>query len=87
MKPALYLGLDMEAPEIVPVAAGLACGLGLAPSGCVGERWAYFEPVHGTAPDIAGNGIANPEAARRAFSLACDMARARRGDNAQQASH
>ncbi len=45
------------------VAAGLACGLGLAPSGCVGERWAYFEPVHGTAPDIAGRGIANPLAA------------------------
>jgi isocitrate/isopropylmalate dehydrogenase len=45
------------------VAAGLACGLGLAPSGCIGERWAYFEPVHGTAPDIAGKGIANPLAA------------------------
>ena len=45
------------------IAAGLACGLGLAPSGCVGERWAYFEPVHGTAPDIAGKGIANPLAA------------------------
>lgn len=42
------------------VAAGLAGGLGIAPSGCVGERWAYFEPVHGTAPDIAGKGIANP---------------------------
>ena len=45
------------------VAAGLAGGLGLAPSGCVGERWAYFEPVHGTAPDIAGKGVANPIAA------------------------
>lgn len=45
------------------VAAGLAGGLGLAPSGCVGPRWAYFEPVHGTAPDIAGRGIANPIAA------------------------
>ncbi|MPZ88792.1 MAG: NAD-dependent isocitrate dehydrogenase [Nitriliruptorales bacterium] len=42
------------------VAAGLAGGLGLAPSGCVGERRAYFEPVHGTAPDIAGQGVANP---------------------------
>ncbi|MBT3399577.1 MAG: isocitrate/isopropylmalate dehydrogenase family protein [Rhodospirillaceae bacterium] len=42
------------------VAAGLAAGLGLAPSACIGERWAYFEPVHGTAPDIAGRGIANP---------------------------
>ena len=42
------------------VAAGLAAGLGLAPSACIGERWAYFEPVHGTAPDIAGRGVANP---------------------------
>ncbi|MDE0779348.1 MAG: isocitrate/isopropylmalate family dehydrogenase [Alphaproteobacteria bacterium] len=42
------------------VAAGLAAGLGLAASACIGERWAYFEPVHGTAPDIAGKGIANP---------------------------
>ena len=42
------------------VGAGLAAGIGLAASGCIGERWAYFEPVHGTAPDIAGKGIANP---------------------------
>lgn len=42
------------------IAVGLAAGLGLAPSGCIGDRWAYFEPVHGTAPDIAGKGIANP---------------------------
>lgn len=42
------------------VAAGVAGGLGLAPSSCIGARWAYFEPVHGTAPDIAGKGIANP---------------------------
>ncbi len=42
------------------IAAGLSAGLGLAASGCIGDRWAYFEPVHGTAPDIAGKGIANP---------------------------
>jgi len=42
------------------IAAGLAAGLGLASSGCIGDRWSYFEPVHGTAPDIAGKGIANP---------------------------
>jgi isocitrate/isopropylmalate dehydrogenase len=42
------------------LAIGLAAGLGLAPSACIGDRWAYFEPVHGTAPDIAGKGIANP---------------------------
>jgi 3-isopropylmalate dehydrogenase len=42
------------------VASGVGGGLGLAPSSCIGERWAYFEPVHGTAPDIAGRGVANP---------------------------
>jgi isocitrate/isopropylmalate dehydrogenase len=42
------------------VAAGMAAGLGLAASACIGDRRAYFEPVHGTAPDIAGKGVANP---------------------------
>lgn len=37
-------------------------GLGLAPSGCYGDSYAYFEPVHGTAPDIAGRHIINPTA-------------------------
>ena len=41
-------------------AAGLAGGLGLAPSACIGDDYAYFEPAHGTAPDIAGQGIVNP---------------------------
>ncbi|MEW6187652.1 MAG: isocitrate/isopropylmalate family dehydrogenase [Thermodesulfobacteriota bacterium] len=43
-------------------AAGLAGGLGLAASGCYGRDYAYFESVHGTAPDIAGKGIINPTA-------------------------
>jgi len=43
-------------------AAALVGGLGLAPSGCFGERYAYFETAHGTAPDIAGQGIINPTA-------------------------
>ncbi|MDH5673351.1 MAG: isocitrate/isopropylmalate family dehydrogenase [Myxococcales bacterium] len=43
-------------------AAGLVGGLGLAPSGCYGEGYAYFESAHGTAPDIAGRGIINPSA-------------------------
>jgi len=42
------------------VAAELTGGMGMAPSGCVGDRSAYFESVHGAAPDIAGQGIANP---------------------------
>jgi isocitrate/isopropylmalate dehydrogenase len=43
-------------------AAGLVGGLGLAPSGCYGDDYAYFESAHGTAPDIAGQGIINPTA-------------------------
>jgi homoisocitrate dehydrogenase len=42
--------------------AGLVGGLGIAPSGNIGEQYAIFEPVHGSAPDIAGKGIANPTA-------------------------
>lgn len=44
------------------VGAGTIGGLGLAPSGCYGDGVAYFEPVHGTAPDIAGEGVINPTA-------------------------
>jgi len=44
------------------LAAGLVGGLGLLPSANVGPDRAVFEPVHGTAPDIAGQGVANPAA-------------------------
>lgn len=40
--------------------AGLVGGLGLAPSGNIGDEHGLFEPVHGSAPDIAGKNIANP---------------------------
>lgn len=40
--------------------AGLVGGLGLAPSGNIGDKYGLFEPVHGSAPDIAGKKIANP---------------------------
>jgi isocitrate dehydrogenase (NAD+) len=44
------------------LAAGLVGGLGVVPSGNIGESCAIFEAVHGTAPDIAGKGLANPTA-------------------------
>jgi len=44
------------------LAAGLVGGLGLLPSANIGPENALFEPVHGSAPDIAGEGIANPAA-------------------------
>ncbi len=44
------------------LAAGLVGGLGLAPGANIGTAAAIFEPVHGSAPDIAGKGVANPAA-------------------------
>ncbi len=42
--------------------AGLVGGLGMAPGGNIGRDTAMFEPVHGSAPDLAGKGVANPSA-------------------------
>jgi isocitrate dehydrogenase (NAD+) len=44
------------------LAAGLVGGLGVVPGANIGEQHAVFESVHGSAPDIAGHGIANPTA-------------------------
>jgi isocitrate/isopropylmalate dehydrogenase len=49
-----------------------AGGLGLAPSANLGDHAAVFEPVHGSAPDIAGQGIANPLAAILAGAMLLD---------------
>lgn len=42
------------------LAAGTVGGMGMAPSADIGPRWAVFQPAHGSAPDIAGQGKANP---------------------------
>ncbi|MGY3607460.1 MULTISPECIES: isocitrate/isopropylmalate dehydrogenase family protein [unclassified Bradyrhizobium] len=44
------------------LAAGLIGGMGMAPSADIGDRYAVFQPCHGTAPDIMGQGKANPTA-------------------------
>lgn len=44
------------------LAAGLVGGLGIVPGANMGEQYAVFEAVHGSAPDIAGQGLANPTA-------------------------
>ncbi len=49
--------------------AGLVGGLGLVPGANLGEQCALFEAVHGTAPDIAGRGVANPTALMRSAAL------------------
>ncbi|MDD3111090.1 MAG: isocitrate/isopropylmalate dehydrogenase family protein [Methanofollis liminatans] len=56
--------------DILSDAVGaLVGGLGTLPSANIGEGHALFEPVHGSAPDIAGKGIANPVAAIRSAAM------------------
>ena len=52
--------------------AGLVGGLGMAPGANIGTNAAIFEAVHGSAPDIAGKGIANPIALMLAAALMLD---------------
>ncbi len=51
------------------LAAGLVGGMGMAPSADIGDEAAVFQPAHGSAPDIAGRGIANPVAAVLSVAL------------------
>ncbi|HWQ56969.1 MAG TPA: isocitrate/isopropylmalate family dehydrogenase [Bryobacteraceae bacterium] len=51
------------------LAAGLVGGLGIVPGANIGDNHAIFEAVHGTAPDIAGKGLANPTALMQSASL------------------
>ena len=52
--------------------SGLVGGLGLAPGANIGTKAAIFEAVHGSAPDIAGKGLANPSAQLLAAAMMCD---------------
>lgn len=54
------------------LAAGLVGGMGMAPSADIGDEHAVFQPSHGTAPDIAGQGIANPVAMILSAALMLD---------------
>jgi 3-isopropylmalate dehydrogenase len=51
---------NMFGDIISDLAAGLIGGMGMAPSGDIGDRYAIFQPSHGTAPTIAGKNLANP---------------------------
>jgi isocitrate dehydrogenase (NAD+) len=65
MRPEQFDMLVMEnlyGDIVSDLCAGLIGGLGLAPGANIGEQGAVFEAVHGSAPDIAGQGIANPTA-------------------------
>jgi 3-isopropylmalate dehydrogenase len=66
------------------LAAATVGGLGMAPSGDIGEHYGLFQPSHGTAPDIAGKGIANPLATILSAGLMLEWL-GRRDGNAEAA--
>ncbi len=57
---------------ISDLCAGLVGGLGLVPGANIGAKYAVFEAVHGSAPDLAGKGLANPIALLRSAALLMD---------------
>lgn len=65
----VVLCMNLYGDILSDLGAETAGGLGLAPSGNFGDGWAYFESVHGSAPDIAGKGIANPTATIRSAAM------------------
>ena len=70
------------------LAAGLVGGLGVVPSANMGETAAIFEAVHGTAPDIAGKGLANPTALLMSAIMMLDhIGEAKAARNAEGALH
>jgi isocitrate dehydrogenase (NAD+) len=72
LDPSRYDVLVMEnlfGDVISDLCAGLVGGLGLVPGSNLGTKYAVFEAVHGSAPDIAGKGLANPIALLRSAAL------------------
>ncbi|WP_448699439.1 NADP-dependent isocitrate dehydrogenase [Mucilaginibacter sp. AW1-3] len=64
-KPEMFEAIvltNLQGDIVSDLCAGLVGGLGFAPSANIGDNISIFEAVHGTAPDIAGKGIANPTA-------------------------
>jgi len=51
----------------------LTGSLGMLPSASIGEKYAFYEPIHGSAPDIAGQGIANPSAMILSAAMMLDI--------------
>lgn len=62
--------------------AALVGGMGMAPSGDIGDQYGLFQPAHGTAPDIAGQGIANPTAMILSAAMMLDWMAAKYDDEA-----
>jgi 3-isopropylmalate dehydrogenase len=85
MKPWAYDVLvteNMFGDILSDLIAALAGGMGMAPSADIGDEYALFQPAHGTAPDIAGQGIANPSATILSAAMMLDWLAERHGDKA-----
>jgi 3-isopropylmalate dehydrogenase len=85
MKPWAYDVLvteNMFGDILSDLIAALAGGMGMAPSADIGDDYALFQPAHGTAPDIAGQGIANPSATILSAAMMLDWLAERHGDSA-----
>ena len=85
MKPWTYDVLvteNMFGDILSDLIAALAGGMGMAPSADIGDNHALFQPAHGTAPDIAGQGIANPTATILSAAMMLDWLADRHGDDA-----
>lgn len=85
MKPWAYDVLvteNMFGDILSDLMAALAGGMGMAPSGDIGDEHALFQPAHGTAPDIAGQGIANPSATILSAAMMLDWLAERHADGA-----
>lgn len=63
---------NMFGDVLSDLTAGLVGGMGMAPSGDIGDELAVFQPAHGSAPDIAGKGIANPVATILSLAMLLD---------------
>jgi 3-isopropylmalate dehydrogenase len=85
MKPWAYDVLvteNMFGDILSDLIAALAGGMGMAPSADIGDDYALFQPAHGTAPDIAGQGIANPSATILSAAMMLDWLAERHADSA-----
>jgi len=84
MKPWTYdvmVTENMFGDILSDLLAGLVGGMGMAPSGDIGDRHGLFQPAHGTAPDIMGLGKANPSAMILSAAMMLDWLGERSGDS------
>jgi 3-isopropylmalate dehydrogenase len=73
---------NMFGDIISDLAGGIVGGMGLAPCAEIGQEHALFQPAHGTAPDIAGTGVANPTAMLLSTAMMLDWLGQRHSSNA-----